>query len=177
MVKGPFWAGCKDKRSCLWRCPARNGGHSNEDDFRTPEWFAKNIEKTCRKVLTEGGRCGIILERQALRQKNDFWSLSTKPLKRTNRRWKVPVSTEKLWSIQVQNVQKPRKKSLTKNRFCGKIIKSSATKAWAHRTLKIEQYRKTCNGTYFRVGKTRKTIPNKVIHTGRKRLRTERNKI
>ena len=25
----------------------------------------------------------------------------------------------------------------------------------AYRTLKIEQYRKTCNGTYFRVGKTR----------------------
>ena len=108
--------------------------------------------------------------------KNDFWNLSTKPLKRTNRRWKVPVSTEKLWSIQVQNVQKPRKKSLTKNRFCGKIIKSSAAKAEAHRTLKIEQYRKTCNGTYFRVGKTRKTIPNKVIHTGRKRLRAERTR-
>ena len=69
------------------------------------------------------------------------------------------------------------KKSLTKNRFCDKINKLSAAKAEAHRTLKIEQYRKTCNGTYFRVGKTRKTIPNKVIHTGRKRLRAERNKI
>ena len=34
------------------------------------------------------------------------------------------------------------KKCLTKNRFCGKIIKSSAAKAEAHRTLKIEQYRK-----------------------------------
>ena len=42
--------------------------------------------------------------------------------------------------------------------------------------MKIEQYRKTCNGTYFRVGKTRKTIPNKVIHTGRKRLRAERTR-
>ena len=35
---------------------------------------------------------------------------------------------------------------------------------------------RTCNGTYFRVGKTRKTIPNKVIHTGRKRLRAERTR-
>ena len=54
-----------------------------------------------------------------------------------------------------EKIEKLLKKYLTKNRFCGKIIKSSAAKAKAHRTLKIEQYRKTCNGTYFRVGKTR----------------------
>ena len=69
-----------------------------------------------------------------------------------------------------------RKKCLTKNHFCDKIIKSSAAWLRRYRTLKIEQYRKTCNGTYFRVGKTRKTIPNKVIHTGRKRLRAERRR-
>ena len=127
--------------------------------FGAKNWLlytnAKKAQKTLKKGLPNPLECGTICERQALRQKNDFRSLSTKPLKRTNRRSKTPADTEMLRMIQVQNVQKPRKKSLTKNRFCGKIIKSSAAKAAAHRTLKIEQYRKTCNGTYFRVGKTR----------------------
>ena len=47
---------------------------------------AKKLEKSSRKVLTRGPVCGTICERQALRQKNDFQSLSEKPLKRTNRR-------------------------------------------------------------------------------------------
>ena len=78
------------------------------------ECVQKNLEKRCQKVLTRGRGCGIILERQALRQKNDFRSLSRKPLKRTNRRRKTPVDTEMLEAIQVQKVQKLLKIRLDK---------------------------------------------------------------
>ena len=64
-------------------------------------------------------------------------------MKRTNERSNVPVSTEKLLNdLSSEKFKSFSKKCLTKNRFCGKIIKSSAAKAEAHRTLKIEQYRK-----------------------------------
>ena len=54
-----------------------------------------------------------------------------------------------------KNFKKSSKKCLTIWCFGGKINKLSAAWLRRYRTLKIEQYRKTCNGTYFRVGKTR----------------------
>ena len=72
---------------------------------------AKNLEKSCQKALTRGGRCGIILERQALRQKNDF---GTKPLKRTNERSNVPVCSEKLLNDSSSESSKASKKGLDK---------------------------------------------------------------
>ena len=56
---------------------------------------------------------------------------------------KLTVSTEKLLNdLSSEKFKSFSKKCLTKNRFCGRMIKSSAAKAEAHRTLKIEQYRK-----------------------------------
>ena len=75
---------------------------------------------------------------------------------------KLTVSTEKLLSdLSSEKFKSFSKKCLTKNRFCGKIIKSSAARLRRTGPWKLNNIERTCNGTYFHVGRTCKTIPNK----------------
>ena len=77
-------------------CTKAAAAHIPHGQMPFPVVRKKEWKKVVKKCWQGGGGCGIILERQALRQKNDFRSPSRKPLKRTNRRWKVPVCSEKL---------------------------------------------------------------------------------
>ena len=116
----------------------------------------KNLKKEVKKCWHPGG--DVVLYLSAKRWDKRMTSESRLEVKR-----KEPIDARKsgrnardFWDApsSIRN-EKLRKKSLTKNHFCDKIIKSSAARLKRYRTLKIEQYRKTCNGTYFRVGKTR----------------------
>ena len=124
-----------ERQTVLSRAPARRACGSRGGAFPPLmvgsgfAVYAKNLEKSCQKVLTGRTGCGIILERQALSEKNDFFKFSTKPLKRTNERQERSVSAEKLQDDSSSEKFKSfSKKCLTKNRFCGKIIKSSAAR-------------------------------------------------
>ena len=105
-----------ERQTVLSRAPARRACGSRGGAFPLAfcscfAVYAKNLEKSCQKVLTGRTGCGIILERQALRQKNDF---STKPLKRTNERSNVPVCSEKLLNDSSSESSKASKKGLDK---------------------------------------------------------------
>ena len=105
-----------ERQTVLSRAPARRACGSRGGAFPLAfcscfAVYAKNLEKSCQKVLTGWTGCGIILERQALRQKNDF---STKPLKRTNERQERSVSAEKLQDDSSSESSKASKKGLDK---------------------------------------------------------------
>ena len=114
----------------------------------------KNLKKLAKKCWHSSG--GMVLYLSAKR-----WDKRMTSEASARSRRKEPIDVKKhqrdlrgFGMLQVRKVRQLREKSLTKNHFCDKIIKSSAAWLRRYRTLKIEQYRKTCNGTYFRVGKT-----------------------
>ena len=148
------WAGniCWGFYFCL-RC--RDALHKESKRMKLIWVGAKKPEKLAKKCW-HPGRC-MVLYLSAKRWDKRMTSESQLEVKR-----KEPIDVRKFRSAprnrersKFDKKRKTSKKSLTKNHFCDKIIKLSAAWLRRYRTLKIEQYRKTCNGTYFRVGKTR----------------------
>ena len=140
--------GCQQKRAC-WR-PCCDAIKCTKIKAKSCCIWLLNFSNSKKMQKSVDRRLGMWYYTWAPRAagKNDFWKRQ-KQSERTN------MDTLKKRATSSKRSKSFWKKCLTKNHFCGKIIKSSAAKAEAHRTLKIEQYRKTCNGTYFRVGKTR----------------------
>ena len=132
----------------------------------------KKMKKSVKKCWQEGR--GVVLYLSAKR-----WG---KRMTSARSPWKEPMSVQMFrfvprnsWTIQVQKVQKLQKKDLTKNHFGGKINRSSVERLRRTGPWKLNNIEKLVRNLY-EFGKTLKTIP-KEIHTGRKRLRAERNKI
>ena len=131
----------------------------------------KKGEKLCKKACQTG--LNVVLYVSAKR-----WG---KRMTSARSHWKEPMNVKKdrlaprnFKMIQVQKVQKLRKKDLTKNHFGGKINRSSAERLRRTGPWKLNNIEKLVRNLYV-FGKTLKTIP-KVIHTGRKRLRAERTR-
>ena len=97
---------------------------------------------------------------------------------------KEPIDAERFQSVlrnrkrsKFRMFEMLRKKCLTKNHFCDKIIKSSAGRLRRTGPWKLNNIEKLVTEPIFVLEKHVKQFQTKVIHTGRKRLRAERNKI
>ena len=96
---------------------------------------------------------------------------------------KEPIDAERFQSV-LRNLKQSkfrmfetlRKKCLTKNHFCDKIIKSSAGRLRRTGPWKLNNIEKLVTEPIFVLEKHGKQFQTKVIHTGRKRLRAERKR-